>query len=182
MNQCIVNNCSKSISVKKLCGTHYSRLQRKGTVGASIPVRIRFKHGFDTRTHPLYTRWHSMRTRCYTPSSPSYKNYGGRGIKVCKRWDNFANFLEDMGKPPTPYHQIDRINNDGDYEPSNCRWATPAEQARNRNSTKLSLIDIENIKKLYRLKLHTQKEIGIMYNVGQDHISRIVNDKYPIVL
>lgn len=182
MKQCSVNNCTKNTFARKLCTAHYSRVYRHGNVATHTPIRIRFNHNIDTKTHPLYTVWHSMRTRCYTPGNPTYKNYGGRGISVCKRWDNFGNFVSDMGERPTAYHQIDRIDNDGDYEPSNCRWATPAEQARNRKSTKLSLTDIENIKKLYHSKSHTQKEIGIMYNVGQDHISRIVNNKYPTIL
>lgn len=73
-----------------------------------------------------------MRTRCLNKANPGFRNYGGRGIKVCKRWDNFKNFYKDMGKRPSPKHSIDRINNDGHYEPSNCRWATQTQQARNK--------------------------------------------------
>lgn len=73
-----------------------------------------------------------MKRRCYAPSAIEFKNYGGRGIKVCDRWrDSFENFLEDMGPPPSPRHTIDRINSDGNYEPSNCRWADKKTQARN---------------------------------------------------
>jgi hypothetical protein len=73
-----------------------------------------------------------MRSRCNDPKSESYKNYGGRGIKVCERWGKFENFLEDMGLPPTGRHQPDRIDNDGNYEPSNVRWATAKQNANNR--------------------------------------------------
>jgi hypothetical protein len=82
--------------------------------------------------HPLYRTWVGMRSRCNDPNRPEYKNYGERGIKVCKRWNNFANFLADMGEKPTPEHTIDRKNNDGNYEPSNCHWVTRTEQILNR--------------------------------------------------
>lgn len=71
-----------------------------------------------------------MRQRCNNPNSDQWKWYGGRGISICERWDNFTLFLEDMGERPQG-HSIDRINPDGNYEPSNCRWATPKQQAEN---------------------------------------------------
>lgn len=73
-----------------------------------------------------------MHTRCNDPRASNYHNYGGRGIKVCERWDYLKYFVEDMGPRPTSAHTVDRINNDGNYEPSNCHWATKQEQARNR--------------------------------------------------
>lgn len=78
-----------------------------------------------------YKSWEGMRLRCSNKNRRKYKDYGGRGIKICERWDKFENFLEDMGA--RPYGRcLDRINNDGNYEPSNCRWATPSESASNR--------------------------------------------------
>lgn len=74
-----------------------------------------------------------MKTRCSNPNVDNYKHYGGRGVTVCERWlHSFESFLADMGKKPSPQHSIDRINNDGNYEPDNCRWATKLEQIHNR--------------------------------------------------
>ena len=79
-----------------------------------------------------YSSWKHMRRRCDSPKEHGFKTHGGRGIKVCARWiDSFVNFLEDMGPKPTPKHSIDRIDNDGHYEPSNCRWATAKQQQEN---------------------------------------------------
>lgn len=81
----------------------------------------------------VYRIWDAMKSRCENPKNSKYRYYGGRGIKVCKRWSrSFEAFYQDMGEPPTPQYSIDRIDNDGDYEPGNCRWATMTEQNRNK--------------------------------------------------
>jgi hypothetical protein len=76
-----------------------------------------------------------MMARCYNPRDPAYRNYGGRGISVCERWHSFVNFFADMSERPSG-KSLDRINNDGNYEPSNCGWATRTEQSRNRRPHK----------------------------------------------
>lgn len=84
------------------------------------------------RKSPEYRAWANMKDRCENPRHRRYLDWGGRGIRVCERWRAFANFLADMGRRPSADHSLDRINNDGNYEPGNVRWATSSEQAQNR--------------------------------------------------
>lgn len=103
------------------------------------PVRIRHGHSpAGAKASPEYNVWNNMKGRCTRPNHPEWPRYGGRGIKVCDRWlESFANFFADMGERPSPAHSIDRIDNDGNYEPGNCRWATGDVQNRNNRRTRL---------------------------------------------
>ena len=94
--------------------------------------------------HSLYNVWKGMIARCYSPTVKAYKHYGARGIIVCERWrvkgQGFKNFVSDMGERPSK-HSIERIDNDGNYEPSNCKWATQKEQVRNQRCTRKITIE-----------------------------------------
>lgn len=98
---------------------------------------MRLVHGgFGT---PEYAAWGAMIQRCTNPRHPRWKYYGARGITICQRWrDSFPAFLADMGPRPSAGHSLDRVNNDGHYEPSNCRWATWPEQRANRSDSGLA--------------------------------------------
>ena len=84
-----------------------------------------------------YQCWQDMFQRCYNPRSTGFHNYGGRGITVCDRWRSYEHFLADMGRRPSGKHSIDRRDNDGNYEPGNCRWAVKVEQDNNRRTNRL---------------------------------------------
>lgn len=111
-------------------------MKRRGSQPGNTNSR---KHGegYFNDTTPEYRSWHGAKARCYTVSNKSYPDYGGRGITVCDRWrTDYLTFLEDMGRKPTSSHSIERIDNDGNYEPSNCRWATKVEQRANQRTYK----------------------------------------------
>lgn len=98
--------------------------------------KVRHGHSANRTGTKVYRAWMGMKDRCYNPNATKYRSYGGRGITVCERWlGSFEDFFADIGEPPSPSHSIDRIDVNGNYEPSNCRWATPTQQARNATTS-----------------------------------------------
>ena len=121
------------------------------------------RHGM-TKTSE-YNAWSHMKARCFNPNIKNYSYYGARGITVCDRWLDFENFLADMKLKPTPKHSIDRIDNDGDYCPENCRWATRVEQENNKRNNHLITIDDVTL-----TIAQWTKEMGFSKSVIQDRL------------
>jgi len=126
-----------------------------------------------SKTHCLsgtaeHNVWKGIKKRCLNEKEESFKYYGKRGISICDRWLNsFENFYADMGKKPSALHQIDRINNNGNYEPSNCRWVTPSENSRNRRSSKRWVIN--------GVEYQTSAEAAKFLSCSQPTIVRMCN-------
>lgn len=138
-------------------------------------------HDRGDSAHPLYGRWHNMLQRCYDTKCKNYRNYGGRGIRVCQEWHTFRNFVEwtESRSDYSPELQLDRIDNNGDYTPDNCRWVTAKENCNNRRP-KSEWIDKESFKdgsykdkpgRAYRLWTPEEKERHSAY-------LRYINEKY----
>ncbi len=149
----------------------------EGEKGFQKGNKIGLEHGhcIKGKNTKIYQVWISMRDRCNNPNNKAYKNYGNRGISVCDRWNSFENFLADMGKCPDGF-VMDRINNDGNYETSNCRWIDRKTSAINRRGRKLSMEKANEIRRLYS-EGYTQREIAKQFNISHPMVSAIINKK-----
>lgn len=147
-------------------GSSRSCGSRKHSIG-------RTSHGFSGT--PTYNSWSHLRSRCKNKNNKKFKSYGARGISVCKRWDRFENFLEDMGPKP-PGKTIDRIDNNGDYTANNCRWATPSEQAQNQRTTQLKDFEVSMIRHLFSRGIN-RKQLAKIFHANYGNIKAIIQGR-----
>lgn len=150
-----------------------------GCLRREVMTAAKTTHGMSESAE--FRVWCHMLGRCFNPTDSKYPYYGERGITVCDRWLTFANFYSDMGDRPTQHHSIDRKEVNGNYEPDNCRWATPIEQAQNKRNNVLVFVDGERMviaEAERRLNLGkgsiTQKVSGGLHDHQQatDHFTR----------
>jgi hypothetical protein len=138
-----------------------------GCVRLQKLLSMAVKHG--RCNTPEHRSWNHMKDRCLNPKSDGYYLYGAKGIEVCDRWLDFENFFADMGVKPTLRHSIDRIDSKGNYEPSNCRWATPKEQANNRKQA-----SIRNLARNYLIwkasNTQSVSSLSQIFNLSEDAI------------
>lgn len=154
-------DCGKTITARA-CHLRRGYTSSCGCLRSEIRSAVHTTHGelLGGRFTHEYRSWSHMKNRCGNPKNAAYKNYGGRGIRVCERWVlSFAAFLSDMGRCP-PGLTLDRRNNNGHYEPSNCRWASLSQQASNRRSSRYLQYDGQNL-----TVLQWAKRLGVRHQL-----------------
>jgi len=137
-----------------------------------------YKHGHkvNKKASPTYNSWRAMRARCQHSNASNYERYGGQGIKVCDRWQDFENFLSDMGERPEG-KTLDRIDNNKGYEPGNCKWSTPKEQSQNRKTLKNQHLFIATDTKGTMFFSDNQHDFARQHNLIQGNIAACLNGK-----
>ena len=155
---CKVEGCDRFVDSIGLCKTHCKRQRKYGDPGVAA-IKARTQRSCRQTDHPLYGLWKNIIKRCYSLNHHCYHKYGERGIRVCDRWrHSFWNFVDDVGERPSLKHSIDRYpDNYGDYQPDNFRWATVAEQARNRRDNRRITINGQT-----KIVTDWAKEIGVL--------------------
>lgn len=162
--ECVVRGTSLTTKATRSCGCLHletAKGQRENLRRANTT------HGLSATR--AYHAWNSMWDRCTNPANANFDRYGRRGITVCERWNDVRNFVSDMGQPP-PGYTLDRIDNNGDYEPNNCRWATHKEQSNNRTTNRLIA---------YRGERKTAAQWAAVTGVSEKLIARRLRDGWP---
>lgn len=182
MATCSIPECNRPAKARGWCNMHWERWRKHGIPTAIVHERefcrkLREKYDLKSiRELPERRVWSNMLDRCQNPNNKYYKYYGGRGIKVCERWQFFRAFYEDMGQRPSKKHQLDRIKNDGDYKPNNCRWTTATVNNRNKPNVILSIKKAKEIRSKYQ-QGESLTLLGKEYGVTKHMIYLIVNNK-----
>ncbi len=174
---CSVEKCERPrLRHPELCPIHAYRLKKWGDIRAERPIGyLKLPEG--TTTSSLYRSWAMMKNRCLNPKALDYSYYGGRGIKVCKRWHEFRNFRDDMGDKPTSLHTIGRINVNKGYSLKNCRWETRKQQARSTTRCKLDLKKAASIRKLYSSGFYTFAGLAKSFEISTSSVASVVKGK-----
>ena len=173
MKTCSFPGCERRLRAKGLCTGHYRQSQLGkplAALGVGGSVLRGRKNPLASTRRPEFLVWSAMKRRCLNKACDKYHRYGGRGITVCIRWrgeNGFVNFLSDMGPRPTLKHRIERRNNDGNYEPGNCRWATQKEQMRNTSANRVLVIG-----GISKPMVVWAEEYGIPYKLVHDRITK----------
>lgn len=172
MDLCSVPKCSKNACGLGLCLDHYLEHRDKNRYKKGEPI---LKHGM--RRTKEYKAWSNMKSRCYRRHDKSFNDYGGRGVRVCDQWiESFQNFYADMGPMPRERMQVDRVDNSGNYEPGNCRWATARENDRHKRGLKLNEHKAGVIKVLLKMGIK-RGDISKMTGVTKINIAHVSREE-----
>ncbi len=172
MRICSIEACGRKHYGKGYCVMHWKRFK-----AYSDPLYTKIEmHGMYGT--PEYRSWNHIKERCLNTNGHAYHRYGGRGITICDRWrDSFIAFFADMGLKPFSGAEIDRIDNNGNYEPENCHWVTQIENTRKGPRVKLNMKKAEEIRKRYKVGGITQATLAIIYGLTSSGINAVVNNK-----
>jgi len=174
-NICIIEGCEKLNWAYGYCSKHNYKIKKYGNpLGGKFRRRFEF-HGMNRTSE--YSSYAGILNRCYDKNNKNYHRYGGRGIKVCERWlHSFKNFYKDMGDKPFKGAQIDREENDGDYEPNNCRWVDNKTNSRNRSGLKLNMEKARKVRNM-RQSGHTYGEIATFFDITKCNVRDVVKNR-----
>lgn len=170
-NKCLYEGCNNKPHTRGYCKKHYDKLLKSGKLEV-----IRKYHGYSDT--PEYYSYNHMLGRCYNSNQWDYYRYGGRGITVCDKWKNsFVEFIKDMKDKPFKGAEIDRIDNDGNYEPCNCEWVSHKENGQHKSNVYLNQKAADEIRELINNNILSRKDASARYNVCKANIDAIMQGR-----